>query len=98
MYYDLLIKTSDEWHAYGRIDTYSQALHIAKEELKNRLSFAYVRRVASSGADPWKYFLLNTRTYSKLHSVDSSKNTFLCSKFKEIIRNKICRIAEIKNL
>lgn len=98
MYYDLLIKiSSDNWHSYGRIDTYSQALHIAKEESKNHLTFVYVRRVDSFGADSWKYFLLNTRTYSKLHSVDSSENTFLCSKFKEIIRSKICLVANQKN-
>lgn len=86
MYYDLLIKiSSDKWRAYERIDTYSQALYIAKEESKNHLSFVFVRRVVSSGVDPWKYFFLNTRTYSKLHSVDPCKNTFLSSKFKGVI-------------
>ena len=83
MSYDLLISTfgGNKWYAYEGLDTYSQALYLAKKETKNHLSFVYVRRVSSSGADVWKYFFLNTRTYKKLHYVDSSKNTYLLSKF-----------------
>ncbi len=94
MYYDLLIfNGSDKWCSYGRIDTFSQVVLIYEKAKKSHFSFAYVRKVSSYGADSWKFSFNKFSSYSKLSSVDFTTNFSLCSKFKENIRNKICRIA-----
>ena len=99
MYYDLLLFNGlDKWRAYGRIDTFSQVVYIYEYAKKSYFSFVFVRRVSSYGADSWKFINNKSSTYSKLNSVNYIKNLSLCSKFKEIIRGKICRIAETKKL
>lgn len=97
MYYDLLINDRENFYVYGRIDTFSEVISLCEKSLKDYFQTVYVRKVSSYGADCWKYLSKKSCSYSKLYYVDVDTNDLICSKFKEKMKDKICRIASQKN-
>ena len=83
MTYDLLINTcfENKYYVYKGLDTSNQAFSISKKEVKDNLSFVYIREVTPSRIDTWRYFDCKANTYSELHKVDIAMNSYLCFQF-----------------
>ena len=98
MYYDLLINDRGNFYVYGRVDTFSQAISICEKALEDYFQTVCIRKVSPYGSDCWKYLLKKSCSYSKLRNVDIDTNDLLSCIFRRRIKDKICRIAEVKNL
>lgn len=90
MYYDLLINSnsSNKYYVYSGVDTQSLAFSISRKEVRDNLSFVFIREVAPSRIDTWRYFDCQASTYSELHKVDVAMNSYLSSKFKKNVGAK----------
>lgn len=93
MTYDLLINTnfSNKYYVYEKVDTPSLAFSISRNEVKDNLSFVFIREVTPSRLDTWRYFDCEAATYSELHKVDVDMNGYLSSKFKKNIGVKYAK-------